>query len=216
MAQQCHASIQNATVFIIDDDPILCETLTCLINSINIDVETYLNGNDFIAKFDAHRHGCILTDIRMPEISGLELQKQLKSLGCHLPIIFMTGYGDVTIAVNAMRDGAFDFIVKPFNNQLLLEQLQKAIKYNLNYSKVNFNNIKNYNNLTKREIQILEKIVAGRLNKEIAFDLDITISTVEMHRANIMKKMHCKSIAELIKNYLGIKFKINIPSNTHD
>lgn len=204
---------KNATVFIIDDDEALCEALSYLINSININVETYLNGNEFINKYDPHRYGCILADIRMPEISGLELQKQLKSLSNHLPIIFMTGYGDVTIAVQAMREGAFDFIIKPFNNQLLLEVLQKAIKCNLSYSELNLCTINNYNNLTKREIQILEKIVAGKLNKEIAFDLNITLSTVEMHRANIMKKMKCKSIAQLIKNYLGIKFNLNIPHN---
>ena len=214
MVSQSKTSSQKATtVFIIDDDEALCEALSYLINSININAETFLNGYDFINKYDPQRQGCILTDIRMPEISGLELQTQLKSLSNHLPIIFMSGFADVTIAVQAMREGAFDFIIKPFNNQLLLEIIQKAIKYNLTCQELNVDAINNHKNLTKREAQVLEKIVDGKLNKEIAFELDITLSTVEMHRANLMRKMKCTSVAQLIKNYLGIKFNMNLLHN---
>jgi FixJ family two-component response regulator len=207
------SSQKISTVFIIDDDEALCEALSYLISSININVEKFLNGYDFINKYDPQRQGCILTDIRMPEISGLELQTQLKSLANQLPIIFMSGFADVTIAVQAMREGAFDFIIKPFNNQLLLEVIQKAIKYNLTCQELNVDAINNYKNLTKREAQVLEKIVDGKLNKEIAFELDITLSTVEMHRANLMRKMKCTSVAQLIKNYLGIKFNMNLLHN---
>lgn len=202
------------TVFIIDDDEALCEALTYLLNSINIDTETFLSGYDYLNTYDRQRQGCILSDIRMPEISGLELQKQLKAMSNMLPIIFMTGYGDVPIAVQAMREGAFDFVTKPFSNQLLLEQIQKAIQHNMNFTKMNDNgfSLKDYEHLTFREREILEKIAQGKMNKEIAFDLDITMSTVEMHRANIMKKMKSKSIAQLIKNYILVKsnFKLSL------
>ncbi len=206
---------QTSTVFIIDDDEALCEALTYLLNSIHINTETYQSGYHFLNQYDHQRKGCILSDIRMPEMSGLELQKQLKSISNTLPIIFMTGYGDVPIAVQAMREGAFDFVTKPFSNQLLLEQIQKAIQYNLNFSKNNENGFspKDYESLTLREKEIMEKIAQGQMNKEIAFDLALTISTIEMHRANIMKKMKAKSIAQLIKNYMMVKFNLKMPNN---
>jgi two-component system response regulator FixJ len=143
----------------------------------------------------------------MPGMSGLELQEYLMQNGNHMPTIMITGHADIAMAVRAMKAGAFDFIMKPFNSQFLLEKVQEAIK--LDKKRINAHQhiliTRGLKQLTARELEVLELITSGKLNREISNLLGISISTVEMHRANIMKKMHATSIAGLVKNYLILK-----------
>lgn len=196
--------MNNPTVFIVEDDQAVADALTSLFNSIKLPVKHFADAYQFLEHFNPKQKGCLLLDVRMPGMSGFDLQERLKQQyhSC-LPIIFITGHGDIAMAVRAMKAGAFDFIVKPFNNQLLLEQVQKAIALKPHFDKVQ--NIKTkLATLTPREQQILSLIVAGRVNKQIANELAIAVSTVELHRSNIMKKMQAKTVADLIKNYLSI------------
>lgn len=195
------------TVFVIDDDDDLCKSLQWLLESVGLSVKTFNNGHDFLANFSTHVHGCILMDIRMPQMSGLELQEQLNLQQNTLPIIFMTGHGDVPMAVRAMKAGALDFLVKPFNDQIMLEQIQKAIAKNSEYmasNKYHADLCQRYTSLTAREREILQCIVAGKLNKVIAYELGISMKTVELHRAHVMQKMQATSFAELVKFYMLI------------
>jgi len=189
------------TVYIIDDDEELCDSLSYLLASVALPVKTYINPLNFLKEFDPTFRGCLLIDIRMPQISGLELQNRLNALHCTLPIIFMTGHGDVEMAVHAMKNGAFDFITKPFNDQLLLELIHRAITTN---TKSPANEpisayIERMASLTRREREVMAKVVDGKINKIIAQELGISDKTVELHRANIMQKMKVRSIATLVK-----------------
>lgn len=202
MTQQ---TANKPTVFIIDDDNELCHSLQWLLESVNLNTQVFNNSADFLASFNPNQTGCILADIRMPVMSGLELQEQLNSRGNTLPIIFMTGHGDIPMAVRAMKSGAFDFLTKPFNDQLMLERLQKAI---ISHQQIATDKGQhaaahlNFKSLTVREREVLQLIVAGKLNKEIAYDLGISMKTVELHRANVMQKMQAATVAELVKFYL--------------
>lgn len=198
-------NLSNPTVFIIDDDIDLCQSLCWLLESVGLTAKVFNNIPDFLAMLTAKdQQGCILLDIRMPKMSGLELQEHLNSRNCSLPIIFMTGHGDIAMAVRAMKAGAFDFITKPFNDQILLEKIQKAIDCSQKSAAASgrITQIsKRLNTLTKREKEVLELMVEGNLNKEIAYELKIFIKTVELHRSHIMQKMHVATFAELIKFY---------------
>lgn len=195
------------TVFIVDDDAVLCKALQWLLESVELQVEIFPDGHAYLNSHDNTRTGCLLIDVRMPKMSGLELQECLTEKNNRIPIIMLTGHGDVPMAVRAMKVGAFDFIAKPFNDQQLLEQVQKAIAKNLNEKAVNqHDKVKlKMSTLTEREQTILKLIVDGKMNKQIAAELSISMKTVELHRANIMHKMQAKSLAELIKNYLLIE-----------
>ncbi len=196
------------TIYIVDDDPDLCRSLQWLLESVGLTSMVFNRGTDFLAEFKPERaNGCILLDIRMPQMSGLELQERLNAWSNTLPIIFMTGHGDVTMAVRAMKAGAFDFLTKPFNDEILLEQIHKAITYHQKVSAQNQQSLtlqKRLKSLTSREAEVLKFIVDGKLNKEIAFELDISIKTVELHRAHIMQKMRADNIAELVKFFLMV------------
>jgi two-component system response regulator FixJ len=195
------------TVFIVDDDIDICQSLQWLLESVDLDVKIFDNGLNFLTTSSyIENTGCILLDIRMPEMSGLELQEQLKVRKNTLPIIFMTGHGDIEMAVRAMKAGAFDFITKPFNDQIILDQIQKAISHCQQFqSKHKENSLlqQRFVSLTKREHEILELITTGKLNKEIAHNLNISIKTVELHRSNLMKKVEANTVAELVKFYLA-------------
>jgi two-component system response regulator TtrR len=196
------------TVFIVDDDTDLCKSLRWLLESVGLGTQVFNHAADFLAIFPSTQtEGCLLLDIRMPQMSGLELQAQLNARQNTLPIIFMTGHGDIPMAVRAMQAGAFDFLTKPFNDQVLLDLIYKAIAY---HQKSLLQGNKHaviqsrLNSLTNRETEILKWIVAGKLNKEIAWELNISIKTVELHRCNIMKKMDASTVVELIKFYLKV------------
>jgi two-component system response regulator FixJ len=200
----------DPTVFIVEDELAIGKILLHLFESVQLHAELFSDGQVFLEKYDANRRGCILTDIRMPRLSGLELQEQLVLRDNLLPIVFMSGHGDISMAVRAMKSGAFDFITKPFHNQTLLDIVQKAIQLNMT-EKSQENSVliddihHRFAQLTPRENEVLKLITEGKLNKQIAYMLSISISTVEMHRANIMKKMKVKTLADLIK--LSIKFE---------
>ncbi len=199
---------KNQTIFIIDDDASVCDGLRWLFESIHLNVETFTSASSFLENMQK-KQGCLIVDVRLPGMSGLELLEHLKLEKSSLPVIVMTGYGDISMAVRAMKAGAVDFLLKPFNNQCLLETVQKY----LNQSDSTSSQVcaqERIELLSKREQEIIELIMEGNLNKEIAFSLSISISTVEAHRANIMKKMRAKNVAQLIKMYL--LGQVNTPS----
>ncbi len=201
--------MDNSIVYIVEDDQAVADALCCLFASVKLPCQHFANAQCFLTYYHSNINinGCLLLDVRMPNISGFDLQAQLKQRSCQLPIIFITGHGDIAMAVRAMKAGAYDFITKPFNNQLLLEQVQRAINLT-NQRNVNEHFKKNLTTLTSREQQILTLVISGKTSKEIAQELAITLSTVEMHRSKLMKKMQAKTIAELLKNYFLSKLSL--------
>lgn len=191
----------DPTIFIIDDEHEMRNSLCWLMESVQLNAEVFDSAPGFLEKYDADRTGCILLDVRMPDMSGLELLDALNARKNRLPVIMITGHGDIPMAIRAMKSGAMDFILKPFNDQQLIEQIQKAIKQNLTSStSIQDKNVeKNFSTLTTREREIMTLVIEGKLNKQIAHELNIAISTVELHRARMMKKMQAKNIAQLVK-----------------
>ncbi|KTD69115.1 MULTISPECIES: response regulator transcription factor [Legionella] len=192
----------DAAVFIVDDDPEVCQALRWLFESVNVTVHTYKDAQDFLESYDFKQKGCLIIDVRMPVMSGLELLEQhLSTSRTQLSVIMITGYGDIAMAVRAMKAGAADFILKPVNHQHLLEITQKCLKktyhYTVPHPQSDF--FERLERLTKRERQVMDLVIEGKLNKQIAHELDISISTVEVHRASVMRKMEAKTLAELIK-----------------
>ena len=189
-------------VYVIDDDAAIRRFLRSLITSVDLHVEVFDSARSFLNKYVRGSTGCVLLDIRMPGMSGLELQKEMAARGICLPVIFLTGHADVQIAVNAMKDGAFDFIEKPFKNDLLLDSIQKAVALGLSTDisraeKVTLDNL--LSRLTTRERQVMDMVVDGDTNKVIARKFKISERTVENHRAGMMKKMEATSLADLVK-----------------
>lgn len=190
------------TVFIIDDDEAVRRFLSGLIASVGLHVETYASAQEFLDADEPSQPGCLLLDIRMPGMSGLELQKELASRNIRIPIIILTGHGNVQVAVHAMKAGAVDFIEKPFNNELLLDRIQMAVAESVDAdtTRVKQDEIAHRMELlTPREHQVLDIVAAGETNKGIARRLDISEKTVEIHRARVMEKMQAKSLADLVK-----------------
>lgn len=162
---------------------------------------------DFLAKFDPDQHGCVVLDIRMPQMSGLEIQQQLNRSGALLPVIFITGHGDIPMAVQAMKDGAFDFLTKPFRDQDLLDRINTALKQdaeNRAVIELHADLKRRAESLTAREREVMALVVDGKANKVIAIDLSLSERTVEIHRANVMEKMGARSVAHLVKMHLTL------------
>ncbi|XVN74283.1 Response regulator protein TmoT [Oligella sp. MSHR50489EDL] len=192
----------NSVIFVVDDDDAVRDSLRLLLETQNYRVQTFASGEEFLEQYNPNHVSVLITDVRMPGMSGLQLQEQLLERKATLPIIFITGHGDVNMAVSTMKKGAVDFIEKPFNLEDIMpviarfldqayEQMQEAISQQKVDSLLA--------RLTSREEQVLERIVAGRLNKQIADDLNISIKTVEAHRANIMEKLEVSTVADLMK-----------------
>jgi len=194
-------------VFVIDDDPEIRDSMRWLLESVHLQVQCFDNAKAFLEIYNKNMKGCIVTDVRMPGISGVELLEELNKRKSRLPVIIVTGHGDIPMAVRAMKSGAVDFILKPFNDQQLLEQIQNSI--NLNISQKNNNIVDDFSHrltlLTTREKEVLQLIVGGKRNKQIAAELNISISTVELHRSNIMRKLAVKTLANLIGLYVRVK-----------
>ncbi len=191
-------------VYVVDDDQAMVESLSWIIQSIGIKVKTFTRAQDFLDQYDPHQHGCLLLDVRMPGMSGPELQTRLnaESEPPIMPIIFISGHGDVPLAVRVMKAGAIDFLTKPFNDQVLLESINKALrvdKANREKQEENAQAEAKFALLSPREIQVLQGIIAGKQNKVISAELNISLKTVEAHRASVMKKMSVKSVPELVK-----------------
>ncbi len=199
--------VSKPTVFVVDDDPDVRQVLRRLITSVGLRVELYESANAFLEVCKPGTPGCILLDIRMPGMSGLEMQKELAAREIKLPVIFLTGHGDVQVAVHAMKAGALDFIEKPFNNQFLLDRVQQALTESVDADRDHAKHAEithRMERLTPREHQVMELVAAGETNKGVARVLEISEKTVEIHRANVMDKMHAKTLADLVKMLLEV------------
>ncbi|MDY3114637.1 MAG: response regulator [Sutterella sp.] len=196
------------TVYVVDDDEAVRDSLKWLLEANDYRVELYDSGESFIAKYDPKAIAVLVLDVRMPGMSGLEVQEHLIARNADLPIIFITGHGDVSMAVNALKRGAVDFIEKPFEQaalkQLVERMLQEARERHMQNEHQSLNEAL-LSKLTPREQQVLERIINGRLNKQIADDLGISIKTVEAHRASIMDKTNSSTVADLMRVVIGSK-----------
>ena len=193
---------QNATIHIIDDDPSTQKYLSELVETLNYKSQTYHSANEFLNKYTDDGLGCLILDLRLPGISGLELQQQLAGKNIDLPVIMISGFVDVSTAVKAMKAGVLDFLEKPFKGQDLLDLIHKAVnKHKLDREKSHSQHeaLQRINSLTQREKEVMQHVVAGTLNKDIAKKLEISIKTVEVHRANVMDKMKVCSVADLVR-----------------
>ena len=197
---------KKGTVYVVDDDEAVRDSLQWLLEGKDYRVRCYDSAEAFLSRYDQREVACLIVDIRMAGMSGLELQDKLIERHSPLPVVFITGHGDVPMAVDTMKKGAMDFIQKPFKEQELVSLVERMLEV----AKGSFSDHQQaasrdalLSKLTGREAQVLERIVAGRLNKQIADDLGISIKTVEAHRANIMEKLNANTVADLLKIALG-------------
>jgi len=191
-----------STIYIVDDDEAVRDSLRWLLEANGYQVRSFAAAEEFLEAYDPEMVGVLIADVRMPGMSGLELQEALIARKAPLPIVFITGHGDVPMAVSTMKKGAVDFLEKPFNEadlrNIVAGMLAQAAE-RVREAQAHRNQLAVLNRLTAREQQVLERIVAGRLNKQIAGDLNISIKTVEAHRANIMEKLEVTTVADLMK-----------------
>ena len=197
---------KKGTVYVVDDDEGVRDSLQWLLEGKDYRVRCYDSAETFLSRYDAREVACLIVDIRMAGMTGLELQDKLVERKSPLPIVFITGHGDVPMAVSTMKKGAMDFIQKPFQEEAignLVERMLVQAKEEFAGHQQSASRDALLAKLTSRESQVLERIVAGRLNKQIADDLGISIKTVEAHRANIMEKLNANTVADLLKTALG-------------
>ncbi len=189
------------TIYIVDDNDAMRKSLSMVMRSANFESKTYATAQDFLNEYDQTGPGCLLLDVRMPDMTGPELQILLPKLHIQLPVILMTGHGDVTTAVRAMKAGAIDFIEKPFEHESLLTRIHECVNQSLRHQKSQKHQagIVRLNLLTPREREVMDLLVQGKINKVIANQLGISIRTVEAHRANLMSKLRVHSLADIIR-----------------
>ena len=196
------------TAIVIDDDEAVRSSLKLLLRSVKLPVAVYASAQEFLPKYSVDQPGCLIVDVRMPGMSGLELQEQLNLRGAMIPVIFITGHGDISMAVEAMRHGAFDFLPKPFRDQDLLDRIQKALekdaKNRLEIAQTERIR-QQFESLTPREREVLELVTSGKANKVMAGDLGVSQRTIEIHRARVMEKMQANSLAQLVRMVLNLK-----------
>ena len=204
-------SLTKPIVFVVDDDQVMRNSLKWLIESVGMQVESFASADEFLAQYQAGRAGCLVLDVRMPGMSGLDLQEYLVENNIHIPVVIITGHGDVPMAVRAMKSGAIDFIEKPFNDEVLLDAIRRAIAYEEQQRSQHAENLhiqERLSHLTPREHEVMEMVTEGRSNKEIANALGVSAKTIEAHRARVMEKMQAGSLAELVRMVLAV--------NNHD
>jgi two-component system response regulator FixJ len=192
----------NPVVFVVDDDEAVCESLRMLIGDIGLEVRTFTSAKQFLEQYDPSHPGCLVLDVRLSGMSGLELQSRLTEMAIRIPTIIITGHADVPMAVEAMKAGAIDFIEKPFRDQVLLDSIQKAVDMDLRdrrQHKERQDVQSRIELLTQREREVMDRLVAGKSNKSIALDLGISQKTVDFHRANILEKVRVSSVVELVR-----------------
>jgi FixJ family two-component response regulator len=192
----------DARVFIVDDDPGVLKSVAFLLRTVGIRAQTYASAQEFLDSCDTGVPGCLVLDVRMPAMSGLDLQEKLQEMGSPWPIIFLTAHGDVPMAVKAVKSGAMDFIQKPFRDQELLDKIHRAMEENARAraaAQALHDTVARVESLTPRERQVLDAVVAGKANKVIAADLGVSQRTVEIHRAHVMRKMQADSTAQLVR-----------------
>lgn len=201
-------------VLIVDDDEGVREGIGLLLETIGQSCELFGSASEFLEAYDPQEGGCLVLDIRMPRMSGLELQQKLKEQGSAIPIIFITGHGDVPMAVEAMRNGALDFIRKPFREQDLLDRINEALEFDAGKRKVDRGHqefLDRMASLSDRETEVFHRVAAGDMNKAIGIDLGISERTVEVHRSNVMKKLDVRTLAQLVR----AKIEAELLANTN-
>ena len=199
-------SVPDQIVYIVDDDDALRDSLAWLLDSAGYASESFASAEAFLGVYDEGMAGCLLLDVRMPGMSGLELYEELCSRHATLPVVFITGHGDVPMAVAALKRGAADFIEKPFNDEAMLRLVEQCLaneREHRSRRRQDAEVARRFDQLTQREREVLDLIIAGKLNKQIADVLGISIKTVEVHRARVMEKMRASSLAELVQNVLA-------------
>jgi FixJ family two-component response regulator len=199
----------ESIVFIIDDDPLYRTSSERLVRSVGFDVQSFESARDFLSSRRPDAPSCLILDVRLPGLSGLDLQRELAEAGIHIPIIFVTGHGDIPMSVQAMKAGAVEFLTKPFRDQALLDAIRQAIgrdQVARRQRARNANLRRHYESLNPREREVFRCVVSGMLNKQIADEFGTTERTIKFHRGNIMRKMQVKSVAELVRiaEVLGI------------
>jgi len=195
------------TVFVVDDDDAVRNSLRLLLKSAGFSTEVAGSAQEFLSTYDAAQPGCLLLDVHMPGMTGLEMQHQLNVRGAAIPVIFITGHGDIPMAVEAMQHGAFDFLQKPFRDQELLDRVQRALTRDTEYrarlrqtEKIR----ERLASLSPREREVLDLVTQGKANKMVAGDLGVSQRTVEIHRAHVMQKMEAGSLAELVRMMMAV------------
>ncbi len=196
------------TVFIVDDDEAVRSALRLLMKSAGFTAVSFESAQEFLARYSAQQPGCLVLDVRMPGMSGMELQQQLNQRGAIIPVIFISGHGDIPLAVDAMQAGAFDFLQKPFKDQDLLDRGGKALAADTT-ARAQHLEVEHVRallgTLTPREREVLGMVVSGKPNKIMAADLNLSQRTVEVHRARVMEKMHARSLAQLVRMMMTVE-----------
>jgi len=198
----------SPTVIVIDDDDAVRSALRLLFKSIGLPVLVHASAQEFLSHYVLDQPGCLVVDVRMPGMSGLELQQQLNLRGAMIPVIFITGHGDISMAVEAMQHGAFDFLPKPFRDQDLIDRVQRALKKDaVNRSEIDQGERirQRLESLTPREREVLGLVTSGKPNKVMAGDLGVSQRTIEIHRARVMEKMQANSLAQLVRMTLELE-----------
>ncbi len=196
------AASSSPTVFIVDDDPAVRDAIGCLVESVGLRCRLFSSGQEFLDVSSPSLSGCMILDVRMAGISGLELQEKLRDRGIEIPIIIVSGHGDIPMAVQAMKHGAMDFLEKPFRNQTLLDLINRSMEENAKLCcerSIHAENGDRYAQLTAREKQVFELLVEGKATKLIAHDLNLSPRTIEVHRAHIMEKIGAQSASDLVR-----------------
>jgi FixJ family two-component response regulator len=197
----------GATIFVVDDDDGMRRALNLLLHTVGYKTAAFASPKEFLDEFRPDTAGCLVLDIRMPGMSGLELQQHLHRMGSMLPVIFITGHGDVPMAVQAMKEGAFEFVQKPFRDQDLLDRINQALEVdreNRGMLALRADVLQRFESLSSREKQVMDMVVDGAANKKIAIDLGLSERTVEIHRAKVMEKMGARSLAHLVKLQMSL------------
>ncbi len=200
------------TVFVVDDDQAMRDSLSWLLESAHMQVKTFDSAQAFLDVYESDQTGCALVDVRMPGMSGLELHRAMDRAGIILPVIIITGHGDIAMAVNAMKAGAFDFVEKPFDDKKLLERIAAAIAFDADVRRqlVDINEIRRRMALlSPREHEAMELVVQGHMNKQIGQAMGVTEKTVESHRAAVMRKMEASTVVELVRMALAVDTDFN-------
>jgi two-component system response regulator FixJ len=200
---------QTVTVYVIDDDDAARDSLQFLLETAGLRAETFENAAAFMKRMPSTDAGCVITDVRMPGMTGIELLKTLKARAFPLPVIVITGHGDIPLAVEAMRDGAADFLEKPYNDEALLQSIERAISSSKSAAQADDAKagiLRRIAELSGREVEVMAGLIAGKSNKAIAIELDISPRTVEIYRANVMSKMDVDSLPALVRMAIAAGF----------